>query len=164
MPDDVPAELADYRVVVSWPVQWGDQDAYGHVNNTVYFRWVETARIKYMERLFAEESPAAGGGPLSEQEPVAERELEPILAAISCNYRRQVTYPDTVRIAMRVTRIGRSSIRMEHKLWSDAQQAVVADGEGTVVTFDYAANKSLPVPAAMRAAIVRLEARPIEGA
>jgi acyl-CoA thioester hydrolase len=148
---DVPAELAEFPIVVSWPVQWGDQDAYGHVNNTVYFRWVETARVKYLERI---EPLNASGDP----------SLEPILAAISCNYRRQVTYPDTVRIAIRVTRIGRSSVTMEHKLWSDAQQAIVADGQGTVVAFDYATNHSFPVPAEMRAAIVRLEGRPVEGA
>lgn len=158
MPVEIPAELAAYPVVVPWPVQWGDQDAYGHVNNTVYFRWVETARIAYMERLFA-----ADDSPPSEKA-AGLRDIEPILAAISCNYRRQVTWPDTVRIGMRVTRIGRSSLRMEHKLWSDAQQAVVADGEGTVVTFDYAKNQSYPVPDHMRAAIVRLEGRPIEGA
>jgi len=148
---DIPAELADFPVVVAWPVQWGDQDAFGHVNNTVYFRWIETARIKYLERI--EPLNAAG-----------EPALEPILAAISCNYRRQVKYPDTVRIAIRTTRIGRSSVAMEHKLWSDAQQAVVADGQSTVVTFDYAANHSCPVPADMRAAIVRLEGRMIDGA
>jgi acyl-CoA thioester hydrolase len=148
---DVPAELADFPIVVSWPVQWGDQDAFGHVNNTVYFRWVETARIKYLERI----------EPLNA---AADPSLEPILAAISCNYRHQVKYPDTVQIAIRVTRIGRSSVTMEHKLWSDAQQAVVADGHSTVVTFDYAANRSFPVPADMRAAIVRLEGRTFEGA
>ncbi len=148
---DVPAELADFPVVVSWPVQWGDQDSFGHVNNTVYFRWVETARIKYLERM---EPFHAAGDP----------SLEPILAAISCNYRRQVQYPDTMQVAIRVTRIGRSSITMEHKLWSDAQQAIVADGQGTVVTFDYTANRSCPVPAEMRAAIVRLEGRSVEGA
>jgi acyl-CoA thioester hydrolase len=149
---DAPGELAGFSVVVSWPVQWGDQDAYGHVNNTVYFRWVETARVKYLEQL---EQLAAGAG---------ESILEPILASISCNYRRQVKYPDTVRIALRVTRIGRSSISMEHKLWSESQQAIVADGQGTVVTFDYTANRSCPVPPEMRAAIAQLEGREFDAA
>jgi acyl-CoA thioester hydrolase len=148
---DLPAELADFPIVVPWPVAWGDQDSYAHVNNTVYFRWIETARVKYLERIEpATAVPGAG--------------VEPILAAIACNYRRQVKYPDTVQIAIRVTRIGRSSITMEHKLWSEAQRAVVADGQATVVAFDYTTNRSCPVPADMRAAIVRLEGRPVAGA
>ncbi len=89
MMENVPEELAGYPVIVAWPVQWGDQDAYGHVNNTVYFRWVETVRIKYLERIQLAESSG-------------EPHLEPILAAIGCNYRRQTAYPDTVRIGVRV--------------------------------------------------------------
>ena len=46
-----PAALAGFPVVVSWPVQWGDQDAFGHVNNTIYFRWFESGRIAYLKRL-----------------------------------------------------------------------------------------------------------------
>ncbi len=149
---EVPAELSEFAVVVPWPVQWGDQDAYGHVNNTVHFRWIETARVQYLERL----------GLLAVQ--TEHGMLEPILASISCNYRRQMKYPDTVRIALRVIKIGRSSISMEHKIWSDTQQAIVADGQGTVVTFDYAANRSCPVPPELRAAIVQLEGHNIEGA
>ena len=98
-------ELADYSVVVPWPVQWGDQDAFGHVNNTVYFRWVETARVVYLEKIGLD-----GPGP--------RQPLGPILAAIRCNYRQQVTYPDTIHIGLRTVRIGRTSITLEHKLWS----------------------------------------------
>ena len=43
--------LAGYPLVIDWPVQWGDQDAFGHVNNTIYFRWFETVRIEYFERI-----------------------------------------------------------------------------------------------------------------
>src|SRR5262245_14878734 len=100
-----PEELRDLPIVVEIPVQWGDQDAFGHVNNAVYFRWFESARIAYLEAVKLGDRTAAGG-------------LGPILAAIDCNYRRQVKYPDTIRVGARVTRIGRSSIGIEHKLWS----------------------------------------------
>jgi hypothetical protein len=46
-----PAALGAFPVVISCPVQWGDQDAFGHVNNTAYFRWFESGRIAYFERL-----------------------------------------------------------------------------------------------------------------
>ena len=73
--------------------------------------------------------------------------LGPILAAIGSNYRRQVRFPDRVIIGSRVTRIGRTSIAMEHAVWSTAQQAIVADGHATIVVFDYAAHEKREVPA-----------------
>ena len=49
--DDSPLTPDQFHVHVDWPVQWGDQDMFGHVNNVVYFRWLETARVEYMRRL-----------------------------------------------------------------------------------------------------------------
>ena len=51
MPDQPSDNRADYPVVISLPVQWGDQDLFGHVNNVVYFRWYESARIAYLDRI-----------------------------------------------------------------------------------------------------------------
>ena len=96
---DIAAEMAEFPVVVRWPVQWGDQDAFGHVNNTVYFRWFETCRIEYLERL--------GFNAMMQR-----AQIGPILAAIKCQYRKPVTFPDTVQIGARVTRLGRASMDM----------------------------------------------------
>jgi acyl-CoA thioester hydrolase len=138
------APLDDFPIVITLPVQWGDQDALGHVNNIVYFRWFESARIEYLGRLGvrADGSDSVTGV---------------IVAAIGCDFRRPVTYPDTVLIGARVTRIGRSSMTMEHAAYSQAQQAIVAEGTSTIVAFDYGANKSQPVPDALRAAIGQVE-------
>jgi acyl-CoA thioester hydrolase len=126
------------------PVQWGEQDLFGHVNNTVYFRWFESARIAYLERI--------GLSQLMERERIG-----PILAAISCNYRRQLTYPDTVEVGSRITRIGRTSMTMAHALRSRRQEAIVADGESTIVAFDYRAQCPIVVPEEIRAAIEKAE-------
>lgn len=146
MSNNAPAELAGFSVVVSWPVQWGDQDAFAHVNNTVYFRWFETCRIEYLHLM--------GLDALYERE-----QIGPILASITCHYRSPVTHPDTVVIGARITRIGRSSIDMEHKLFSQAQQKIVAEGTSTIVTYDYRAARSTPVPDAVRQAIEKIEGR-----
>jgi acyl-CoA thioester hydrolase len=66
-----------------------------------------------------------------------------------------------VIVAARVTRIGRTSITMEHAVWSTAQQAIVADGHSTVVVFDYVAHQKREVPATVRATIEQLEGREI---
>ncbi len=123
-----PPELEPARVVLELPVLWGNQDAFGHVNNTVYFLWYESARILYLEE--AELQPL-----------MDERQLGPILAAIDCNYRRQVNYPDRVLISARVTEMGRSSMKMAHVVYSTEQKSIVADGTSTVVVFDYAINR-----------------------
>jgi acyl-CoA thioester hydrolase len=138
--------LVDFPMVISLPVQWGDQDSFGHVNNVVYFRWFESARIAYFEKV--------GLSSLMITEKVG-----PILAAINCNYRRQLTYPDTVRVGARITKIGRSSMTMEHRLVSENAGTLAAEGDSTIVSFDYDAGKSHPVPEAIREAISRFEGK-----
>jgi acyl-CoA thioester hydrolase len=144
-----PAELASFPAVVRLPVQWGDQDSFGHVNNAVYFRWFETARIAYLERI--------GLGDKHAGQTTEEDDIGPILAAINCNYRRQIKYPDTILVGARITRIGRTSLTMTHALWSEMQQAIAADGDSTVVVFSYQANRPQRVPDELRALISKLE-------
>ncbi len=134
--------LQGFPEVVYLPVQWGDQDAFGHVNNAIYFRWYETARIAYFERL-----EVAGD---------ASADLAPILASIRCDYRQQLLFPDTVAVTAKVSRIGRSSLVMLHRVVSP-RLGIVAEGDSTIVTFNYVANRSQPVPAELRAKIELLE-------
>ena len=95
------APLAGYPIVVTLPVQWGDQDAFGHVNNVVYFRWMESARIAYF-------------GQAGVQSAVAQQGTGPILASVKCDFRRQLTYPDTLLISASITSFGRTSMKMVH--------------------------------------------------
>jgi acyl-CoA thioester hydrolase len=141
-----PPEVAEYPAVLRLPVQWGDQDAYQHVNNVVYFRWFESARIVYLEKIGLKEMYHAQG-------------IGPILAAIACNYRRQLNYPDTVDVGAKITRIGRTSMEMVHVLYSHEQKAVVADGTSTIVAFDYKQQRPTPVPAEIRAKIEEVEGK-----
>jgi len=150
MDEDVELALrplfAGYPIVLALPVQWGDQDSFRHVNNTVYFRWYESARIVYGRKIgLMSEDPNAKAGP--------------ILAATANNYRRQLTFPDTVHIGVRVAKIGGASLSFEHIIVSETQRAIAADGTSTIVYFDYVNNRPLRVPAAIRHAIESLEGR-----
>ena len=169
------AALGEYPVWVEVPVQWGDQDAFGHVNNVVFFRWIETSRIAYAERIGLlpsqqnglNDEVAVSAAATAKQRAAEGAEAEAgrnaslgaglILAAVACDYRRQVTFPDSLVIAARVQQIGNSSLKMQHLLFSRQQQAVVAEGHATVVFFDYGAGRSRPLPQRIRAAIARLE-------
>jgi acyl-CoA thioester hydrolase len=145
-----PLNPDQFRVLLDWPVQWGDVDQFGHVNNVVYFRWLESARVDYMARLgLSRLHGAADHGP--------------ILAHVTCNFRRQLEFPDTVQIGSRVTRIGRTSFTTEHAIWSTTQNMLhVADGASTVVLFDYQLQKPIPVRAELRQLIERLEGKVFE--
>lgn len=135
-----------FPVVITLPVQWGDQDAFGHVNNTVYFRWFESARIAYFDRIGLSEMINA-------------TKVGPILASIQCDYRRQIKYPESVIIGARITRIGRTSIALEHELVTQSDQMLAAEGKSTIVVFDYNANRPHPVPDSIRRAIEAFEGK-----
>jgi acyl-CoA thioester hydrolase len=136
--------LIKFPIVIEIPVLFGDMDAFGHVNNTVYLRWFETARVQYLIRI--------GLWPKLPPEKVG-----PILAAISCDYKRPLTYPDAIYAGARVTSIGNSSFRMAHRVVSKSLNIVVAQGDSTIVTIDYHRNKAVPVPRKCRKAIDKLE-------
>ncbi len=140
-----PAEaLGRYPISILVPVAWGEMDAFRHVNNVVYARWFETARMQYLERIgFAQQTGPDGKGP--------------ILARTVIDYRLPITYPDTVHVDVTVTRIGNSSFTMGLRVFSQAQQALAASGEQVMVVYDYAAGRTAPVGDALRAAIERLE-------
>ncbi len=138
------AALAGFPVVMTLPVLWGDQDPFGHVNNLVYLRWCETARVEYMVR-------AGMWVPLPPQG------VGPILASIQCDYKLPLNYPDTVHVGARVTRIGNSSLRMEHLIVSHKRDELAALVESTLVMLDYSTGRSSPVSAEIRAKIAELE-------
>jgi acyl-CoA thioester hydrolase len=140
--------LMGFPVITRLPVQWGEMDAFRHVNNTVYFRWFESARIDYTSRLGFEAM-------------IREKRVGPILAAMSCNFRKQVRYPDQVVIGARVARLGNSSFLMEHAIVSEGLGEMVADGSSTLVLFDYAANRSVRLPEEVREAIRAVEGKPV---
>ncbi len=138
--------LAGFPVVVEIPVLWGNQDAFGHVNNVVYFRWCETARVEYLQRVgLWVPLPPVGVGP--------------ILASLKCDYERPLNYPDTVRVGARVTRIGRSSLQMEHSYVSRELGVEVATADSSLVMLDYSTGETVAISAEMRRAIGELEGK-----
>ena len=149
MDGEIAQLLVGFPVYITLTVQWGDQDAFGHVNNTVYLRWFESARIAYSDRAGLEQLDAT-------------QRVAPILAALSCNYRRQIQFPDTVHIGARITRIGRSSMTMEHRVVSEKLRAIAAEGDSVVVTYDYVEKKTIRVPDELREAIAHIEGHPFE--
>lgn len=143
---DLPPELVDFAAVAQVPVQWGDMDSFQHVNNTVYLRWFETSRVRYLE--------VSGLNPIMEATGCG-----PILASVHCNYRKQLRYPDTVLIGARMVKLGGTSMKVEHVVYSTGQRNTVADGESGVVYFDYANQRPIVIPDDVRKLIAKTEGR-----
>ena len=132
-------------VVIEIPIAWGEMDAFRHLNNTVYLRYFESARIAYFEKLnFFEYMEATGVGP--------------ILASTSCKFRIPLTYPDRVSVGTRVSRIEDDRFTMEYHVVSHKHRKVAAEGDGLIVCFDYRENKKAAVPGELRRRIEKLEA------
>ena len=133
-----------FPIRVIQPVQWGDMDAYQHVNNTIYLRWFETGRAAYFS-LANLWQPGAPTG------------LGPIFASVNCRYKAPVTYPDIVEIGVRVKEILEDRYVMEHVILSQKSQRVVAEGDGVVVCYDYGRAQKASIPEDWRSAISKLE-------
>jgi acyl-CoA thioester hydrolase len=125
-------------------IRWGDMDAMGHVNNTVYFRFMEQARISWFDRLVPEADAWHTTGI--------------VIANASCNYRRAMTYPGTVEVKLFVGEPGGASVPTTYELRVDADPAPYADGAATVVFIDRATQKSKRIPEDIRARLARAEA------
>lgn len=121
------------------PLRWGDMDAMAHLNNVMYFRLMEEARIQWFAHF---------GFPTL---PVGEA---PILAHAACDFVRAMTYPGVAIVRQIVTRVGRSSVEMSIAIEKQGEPGVTyATGRTVIVWYDYAAGKSAPWPEAVRAAI-----------
>jgi acyl-CoA thioester hydrolase len=142
MADDL---LVGFPVIVEQAVVWGDMDSYRHVNNVVYFRYFENARLEYFRRLdwFAFENETGIG---------------PILASTQARFRRPLTYPDTIRIGARVVAVDADRFTLEHVLVSERMGTVAAEGQGVIVTIHYERGEKVPIPEELRRRIAALEA------
>jgi acyl-CoA thioester hydrolase len=139
--------LTDYAVVVDVVVRWGDMDSLGHVNNTLYLQYFETARIEYLVRLGMDPP-----GPMWQ-------ECGLILASVGCRFKAPVTYPDMLSVGTRVAALGDDRVLMEHAAFSHKLDRLAAEGDAVVVSYDYVAGRRTSLQPAVREAILALEKR-----
>lgn len=133
-------------VVVEIPVAWGEMDSFQHVNNVVYFRYFESARIAYSDRI----------GLLDYKEKTG---IGPILASASCRYRLPLTYPDTVSVGAKVTGMEEDRFTMSYIIVSQRYQKIAAEGDGVIVMYDYREGKKAAIPDEIRRRIRDIERR-----
>lgn len=117
------------------PVRWGDMDAYGHVNNTLYFRYFEEARFMWM---------LEKGIPLKS-------DTHPVVVTIGCTFLRPIFHPETLRIDVFISEPGRSSFMVKYRVYTASQpETPAAEGYSKVVWVSSVDGRSVPLPDLVR--------------
>ncbi|WP_296057167.1 thioesterase family protein [uncultured Amphritea sp.] len=120
-------------------VRWGDMDAYGHVNNALYMRYLEEARVQFLASIGAD---MRGNG------------TDPVIINVGCTFLRPVSYPATVIIKSYVGEIGRSSFMVWYEVsTTDNPDQLCSEGYSKVVWMDHQTGRSVPLPEMIRNAI-----------
>ncbi len=136
----------NYPVQVALKIQWGDMDAFNHVNNVMYFRYFESARIAYFERLEMMGNQSAN-------------EVAPILAETNCRYKHPLTYPDEILVGARVIENHSHGFLMEYAVYSKKHQIISSIGTGRIVMLNYTSHEKVAVNPKLLQKISQLQAQ-----
>ena len=136
-----PEELAHYPIIHQQPIHWGEMDAFNHLNNVVYYRYAESARIGYLKALG-----------------MFDGNMVTVLAQSSCQYLRPVIFPDTLLLGVRCQHLGTTSIVIEYSYYSTAQAAIVATAEAVIVRLESNGQDKKPWTNEERERLLALEA------
>lgn len=124
--------LEDFQVRVEIPVQWGEMDAAGHVNNVIYLRWCESVRIAYFEQVGIDLSFKNGVGP--------------ILGWQDCKYIFPMTYPDRALLGVKVEEIKKDRFMMLVHVYSEKHERLATISRQAIVPYDYEKLAKAPIP------------------
>lgn len=126
----------EYRHFHEITTRWMDNDAYGHVNNVVYYSWFDTVVNQFLianGALDIDHSPVIG-----------------LVVETQCNYFASVAFPEQVTAGLSVTRLGTSSVRYEVSIFREDEETASAQGHFIHVYVDRISRKPVPIPARMR--------------
>ncbi|MBY8984556.1 MAG: acyl-CoA thioesterase [Candidatus Lokiarchaeota archaeon] len=137
-------ELKNFPIVLEMPVRWGDMDARGHVNNTIYYRYFESSRIALFELLNVYTDPTTAL-------------IAPILSYQDCHYKAPLTYPDIIYVGAKIKGVEESKIIIQHSLKSKRLNRIAAEGEAHIVWYNYQEKKKAVIPDDLRQEIVKLK-------
>ena len=131
-----PAARAQFTVWRRMTTRWADNDAYGHVNNTVYYEWLDSAVNAWMV----------------EQGMLDIRNGDPIALVVEtrCSYAAPLAFPADVEIGLAVAQLGQSSIRYRIGVFAEGSDMAAAEGEFVHVVVDRASRRPVEIPAEWR--------------
>lgn len=137
------AERRDrYSFFVPITTRWSDNDAYGHVNNVVFYSYFDTAANRFLIE--------QGGLDLHAGRVIG------LVVESRCRYHAPIAYPQPITAGVRVDRLGRSAVTYGIAVFAEGDDVAVADGTFTHVFVDRDTRRPVPIPPEMRAALARI--------
>jgi acyl-CoA thioester hydrolase len=133
---------ADYPHALGIPTRWMDNDVYGHVNNVQYYSYFDTVINEYLI--------SEGGLDIHAGEVIG------LCAESHCAYKAALAFPETVHAGLRVSKLGRSSVRYEIGLFRGEDDEPAAEGSFVHVFVDREQRRPAEIPRSLRAALERL--------
>jgi acyl-CoA thioester hydrolase len=135
--------LSSFPVVARVIVQWGEMDAFQHVNNVTYFRYQETARILHFEQI-----AKTMGNTKEAHEFFTATGVGPIMSETTIKFKAPVKYPDVLLVGSRLPleEIAGSRMKQHYAMWTMQGNCIAAEGSGTIVAYDYRINKPVDFP------------------
>lgn len=128
-----PAEARkDFAVFHKIETRWKDNDVYGHVNNVVYYSYIDTAVNAFLIKQ----------GVLD----IQSSKIVGLVAETQCRYNSSLAFPDTVHVGLRLAHLGNSSIRYEFGVFRNDEDVASAQGYFVHVYVDTETNKTVPMP------------------
>lgn len=137
---------ATFPVQVKLPVQWGEMDAFGHVNNTVYFKYFETARLAYFDAVGV-------------MEDMQSKQIGPILAETNAEFKRALKFPDQITVGANITENQEFGFMMQYGVYSEQQKTITTLGSGRIVMVDYNNGQKVKPSEKLLKAIETLQAQ-----
>ena len=127
---------ADFKVWRTFTTRWADNDAYGHVNNTVYYEWFDSAVNAWMVE--------QGMLDIANGDPIA------LVVETRCTYAAPLEFPEPVEAGLAVAELGRSSIRYRIGVFAQGSGSAAAEGEFVHVVVDRSTRRPTEIPADWR--------------
>lgn len=137
--------LRNQALSISQDLIWRDMDAFGHINNAVYFRFFEDVRIAFFKE----------AGVMAHKEQYA---IGPILASTQCQFLAPLQFPDHIHIGISIDTPDGKRVLTRYQIYSEALQKIVAKGEGLIVFYDYKSNRSVHIPEVISQQMMGLQA------
>jgi acyl-CoA thioester hydrolase len=134
---------ADYPHFIALPTRWMDNDVYGHVNNALYYAFFDTAINRYLI--------TEGGLDITSGAIIG------LAAESHCQYLQALAFPEVLEVGLRVGKLGNSSVRYELAIFKQTENFAAAAGYFVHVFVDRKTQRPVPIPAAIRSALERLQ-------
>jgi acyl-CoA thioester hydrolase len=135
--------MNDSSVKLELRIDWSEIDLFGHVNNLAIMKYVQAARVNYLELVDLMQLQT-------------EKKIGPILASTNCQFRKPLFYPGQVTVYSRVDSIKNTSLRIQHIVYNDKHE-VSAEAHDIIVFYDFNKNTKLAIPEGIRRKIEALE-------